>query len=273
MRKFAIAVRHRRVRLLILLLVVAAVAGFGYYARATAVMPQATIHFLSDVRLPEAGEKVLVFSPHPDDETIGVGGYLCESVHRRAIVRIVLITDGNKHNLEARRYMEFRKATKALGVPAKSLVFLEYPDGKLRKQRQAELCRVFRGEVESFDPDIVIYPHPDDGHPDHRTTGRIVQAVLDSGVRKRTAYQYLVHHPRFPQPKKLRPKLYILPPISTVTFDREWRRLLLTTSDEARKKEAIRCYRTQLRVPMLRSLLLSSIRRNELFSVAKASDP
>ena len=265
--------RHRRVRLLILALLVIVAVVSAYYVRATAVMPQATIHFLSNVRLPKAGEKVLVFSPHPDDETVGVGGYLRESVCRGAIVRIVLVTDGNKHNLEARRYKEFRKATGDLGVSARSLVFLGYPDGKLRKQPQAELYKVFKGEIETFNPDIIIYPHPEDRHSDHRVAGRIAQMAVDSGSRKCTAYQYLVHHPRFPQPKKLRPKLYILPPISTVTFDGEWRRLLLTRSDEARKNEAIRCYQTQLRVPMLRSLLLSSIRKNELFAVTKASDP
>lgn len=264
--------RLTRTRLIVLIAAAACLGGLSHYMRMTQVMPQATIYFLSDVTLPEAGERVLIFAPHPDDETIGAGGYICEAESKKADVRVVLVTDGNKHGLEHVRYREFEKAAGILGLNGNSLVFLDYPDGKLRKLDRAKLYKVFKKQIESFDPDIVIYPHPLDHHPDHRVTGEIVLTALENGSRRRAAYQYLVHHSRFPQPKKLRPKMYLLPPIRMVTFDKEWRRLMLGSTLVERKGLAVRCYRTQLRVPLLRSLLLSSVRQNELFAVNRATD-
>ena len=123
---------HRSRAQLFTILILAAAVGYGYYEKATQVLPQAAIHFLEDVRLPQTGEKVLVFAPHPDDETIGAGGYIRESVDRGAVVRIILVTDGNKHNLEAKRYQEFRNAARILGVKPRDLIFLNHPDGQLK---------------------------------------------------------------------------------------------------------------------------------------------
>ena len=269
MKKSSSGVRGSRTRLATIV-ILAAVVGYGYYQRTTQVLPQAAIHFLEDVRLPQPDEKVLVFSPHPDDETIGAGGYIRESVDRRAEVRIILVTDGNKHGLESQRYHEFSNAARILGVKPRDLIFLNHPDGHLKNCNKTKLYAQFKGEIDSFAPTIVIYPNPADHHPDHSVVGQIVEAVLDAQPDRPTAYGYLVHHARFPQPKKLRPRLYLLPPIALATLDREWYRLPLPKSVEDRKSDAIRVYRTQLRVPILRSLLLSSIRQNELFCAGEA---
>lgn len=250
----------------------AVIGGMNYY-RFTQVMPQCTIHLLTDVSAPSNRDRVLVFAPHPDDETIGAGGYIHTAVKAGAVVRIILVTNGNKHGLEPIRYREFRKATNILGVNQNNLVFLGYPDGRLRKKSRVSLYRVFLQQLEQFNPSIVIYPSPKDHHSDHSVCGEVIQSILAQETFKPAAYQYLVHHSRFPQPKKLRPNLYLLPPVRMVTFDKEWRRLILTKDTELVKKEAIKCYKTQLRVPFLRSLLFSSIRKNELFAVDGANDP
>src|SRR5436309_14544363 len=39
--------------------------------------------------------RVLVFAPHPDDETIGAGGLIFRSTHRGAPVRVVFVTNGD----------------------------------------------------------------------------------------------------------------------------------------------------------------------------------
>ena len=69
----------------------------------------------SPVSAATAGQKVLVFSPHPDDESIAVGGYIAQSIENGADVRIVLVTNGDWHHKEAVRYAEFKKATGILG--------------------------------------------------------------------------------------------------------------------------------------------------------------
>jgi len=236
-----------------------------YYLGTNNVMPQSSIYFLDDVKLPDTGQKVLVYTPHPDDESIAAGGYIAESIERGASVKIVLVTDGNKHGLRDKRYLEFKKATSILGVSESNLTFLNYSDGNLNKADQTKLLSDLEQQMKDFEPDIVVYPNPLDQHPDHSLVGKDVKKILEN-IETITAYQYLVHYPNFPQPKMFRMDLYLLPAQNAVRFDKEWLRLILTSGAENKKEQAIFSYKTQIRVPVLRSLMLSSIRKNELFS-------
>ncbi len=212
----------------------------------------------------------MVFSPHPADETIGVGGYIAQSRKEGADVRVVLVTDGNKHHNEDIRYTEFKKATAILGVPESDLVFLNFPDGKLREQDKATLYERLKDQIDLYNPDIVICPHPRDAHPDHSTTGRIVEEILKTEPDKRTVYEYLVHYELlYPRPRKFAPNLCLLPPKHLVPFGREWRCFLLPQDISDLKVAATFTYKSQLNDPWLHGLLLSSVRRNELFAVPK----
>ena len=258
---------NRKIQAFILAVVLIIGAGIFWYIRTNPVMPQLTIYFLNDVKLPEKGQKVLVFSPHPDDETIACGGYIAESVQRGAEVKIVLVTDGNKHSLKDLRYSEFETATSILGVPVDNLIFLNYPDGKLAQQSQAELEKIFQNQIDSYHPDIILYPHPSDTHKDHATIGKIVEKILEQSLNKKIAYKYLVHHPLYPRPKKYAPDLYTLPPISLISFDGGWERLMLSEETKNLKQKALASYKSQLKNLLLKNLLESSIRKNELFAV------
>ena len=61
-------------------------------------LPQAAIYVLNSVPTPTAGENILVFSPHPDDETIAAGGYIATSEKAGAHVWI-----GNTRNKTTKR--------------------------------------------------------------------------------------------------------------------------------------------------------------------------
>jgi len=231
---------NRKVQLLILvILIVVGVLAYWYF-KTNPVLPQLTIYFLNDVQLPEEGQTVLIFSPHPDDETIACGGYIIESVKRGAEVIIVLITDGNRRNLRDLRYVEFETATGILGVPRENLVYLNYPDSLLSRQNQQQLQEVLAAQIEEYKPDILFYPHPEDNHGDHYTTGRIVEKILEEMHKKiedmekleglkdlikeevleemaeveelieqMVTYLYLVHHKDYPHPKKYAPDLFM----------------------------------------------------------------
>lgn len=96
--------------------------------------------------IPGKGDRVLVLAPHPDDETLGVGGLISQAVRRGAQVRILFFTDGDgfplcaaakywnwpghgtMRRLARDRREEARAAARALGVGAERLTFLGYPD-------------------------------------------------------------------------------------------------------------------------------------------------
>lgn len=241
-----------------------------YLVMRPGVLPQVAIHLLDDVTLPGPGQLVLVFSPHPDDETIGAGGYITASIMEGATVKIVLVTDGSKgpsNNTNA-RYLEFKKASATLGVPESDVVFLGLPDGNLRRLDREALREMLREQINTYNPDFVIYPDPRDDHPDHSTTGTIIQQILEDDPLYRVAYSYIVHYQMFyPQPRGYNPDLYLLPPIRLIDFDSPWQRFMLSQEIQDMKQEALYAYKSQLRNLVLRPLLLSSIRRNEIFAI------
>ncbi len=92
-------------------------------------------------------DRVLVLSPHCDDETLGVGGTIAEARSRGLAVRVAFMTNGDgsrstqiaenvRHlrrdslrQIAAMRQHETVAALKELGVSREEIVFLGYPDG------------------------------------------------------------------------------------------------------------------------------------------------
>jgi len=209
-------------------------------------------------------DKILVFAPHPDDETIGAGGFIYESIKNGAEVTIVLVTDGNRHRLKEKRYAEFLEATEILRVKSENIIFLNFPDGGLVKEDTEKVKEEFLKIIENLNPDIVVYPSPSDQHSDHSVTGTIVEQILDEKGKR--GIKYLVHFGRFPYPGKFNPEGYILPPKS-VKYGRDWRKLMLSEEACFYKRQAIEKYQTQLRFLPLRKLIHGFVRKNEIFNV------
>ncbi|HEY3268562.1 MAG TPA: PIG-L family deacetylase [Armatimonadota bacterium] len=99
---------------------------------------------------PGAADRLLVFAPHCDDETLGLAAYIQQALHAGAQVRVVFMTNGDGFTWSAERefkrvrvgqagYVQFgmarqQEALTALaisGVPSQDVTFLGYPDGGL----------------------------------------------------------------------------------------------------------------------------------------------
>lgn len=219
---------------------------------------------LPSVPQPEPGQRILVFTPHPDDETIAVGGYIYTASKAGALVRIVLVTDGNKHGLKIKRYREFREAARCLNLHnSDNLVFWGFPDGHLAEKVNDLLTRV-RQEIANYQPDIIIYPHHLDQHRDHAVLGEVVEKVMTDPpeqVRAR-CYCYLVHYRYFPEPAILEGNNLLVPPAALAQED--WQCYWLYPEAVAAKREALLKYKTQLHNPFIRPLLGRFLRQNEL---------
>lgn len=258
--------KKRKIILFSILVGLFLIIGGAFYSWYFEVLPQVAIHLLGDIDQPTNTDRILIFSPHPDDETLAAGGFIHTSIEADALIWIVLVTDGNKHGLEQKRYEEFKKAVNSLGVPEKQLFFLGYPDGGLNKENKSKIESRFRNIISQVDPTIIIAPHPKDTHSDHIVTGQIIQILAQDS--EFTLYQYLVHHSSFPHPKKFAPQLYLLPPIRMVNFDTEWRRFILSPQEEDLKHKIVLNYKSQIKI-YTKSLLFGMIRQNELFALPK----
>jgi N-acetylglucosamine malate deacetylase 1 len=143
-------------------------------------------------------KSIIVFAPHPDDETFGCGGTIAKNIDQDNEVFVVILTDGaNKTKNSAAdnsysnlREEETRKAMGALGVSLKNLFFLHFEDGKLGeniKEAEVKVAEI----IERVQPTEIYFSHKNDGHPDHKAAALILQNCLEKNSSI-TAYQYSI---------------------------------------------------------------------------------
>ena len=132
--------------------------------------------------------RVLVLSPHPDDEAIGCGGTILRHVAQGDDVRVVFLTSGEKggHGRSEAETMRVREreageAAKILGLH--HLEFWREPDNALRATTAA-IDRL-RKTLVSFRPHTVYLPHDKETHTDHRASVRLLRQALRAVTVKR----------------------------------------------------------------------------------------
>lgn len=114
-------------------------------------------------------KKVLVIAPHPDDETLGVGGTISK-LSRAGNQVDVLVVSGHLPPLYKREdyevtVAEAKRAFNILGVNNSS--FLEVPATMLGQKPVHEMNKAISDVINEVKPNIVFCPYPD-RHIDHR---------------------------------------------------------------------------------------------------------
>lgn len=120
----------------------------------------------------------LVFAPHADDETFGMGGSLIKAHAAGLETHVVVLTDGamggDAENLIAIRREEAEKATQILGVS--SLQCWSEPDRGLVVTNTV-IERIIQ-TITRLQPQSVFFPGPMELHPDHRAAALLVWKAL-----------------------------------------------------------------------------------------------
>ena len=248
-------------------LIVAGGVGFGLYLSGLDTLPQASFPLFDSVSAPVATDRILVVSPHQDDEVLGAGDYIQRAVAAGAKVEVVFATDGNKHGQKAIRHDEALAADKVLGLASNQLIFFDFPDSKLSDQDQYDkFVTRLTAEIKTFKPTVVITTLVEDEHPDHAACGRAVKTLATRDLSFQALY-FLIHSDRYPRPIGDKPEKNLLPPLKLVN-EYNWRVFTPTESEQDQKRTAINSYRSQMTLtnPILRQLLQSFDRRNELFA-------
>jgi len=125
---------------------------------------------------------ILVVGPHPDDQELGMGGTIARLVSQGHDVLLLDMTNGEPtpHGSPQIREKEWTAAAKILGVKRRLLGL---------KNREIEHTLAARhlvaGVIRQHQADIVFQPYPEDAHPDHVATTRIVEgARFDAKLTK-----------------------------------------------------------------------------------------
>jgi LmbE family N-acetylglucosaminyl deacetylase len=209
-------------------------------------------------------ERVLLFAPHPDDESIAAGGLLQRLARAGAPVKVVYITDGENNDwahrawrrrwrieesdrsaYAAMRRHESLDALSMIGIDPAAATFLHLPNPHVRAAG-ASLVPQLRSLIAEFAPTLIVAPSSDDLHTDHAAAAQLIAAAA-AGVR---SLAYVVHgHAR-------------RPPIAA---------MLLTPEEQRRKRRAIEAHASQM--ILARDRLLRHAGELEWFYGANAATP
>jgi len=148
-------------------------------------------------------KEIIVFAPHPDDETLGCGGTIAKKISEGYEVLIVFMTDGRNAlkpfgiasgpspgEMKEIREKEAIRAARILGVKEEKLFFLHIEEGSLEKSKEKTQEKVTE-ILNKTSPVEVYFPHRLDFNPDHRLTNSIIRNCLAKLNLHPCEYQYI----------------------------------------------------------------------------------
>ncbi len=197
------------------------------------------------------------------------------------------------------RQRETLSALAILGVPEEAVDFLGYPDGQLRSlwehwadkktvtgrytaaasspydktyNKQAtywgdDLFQDLLEILNDYQPDLVLVPHPEDTHTDHRAVSNFSRFALAyyqfQTSRSPHILGYLAHYLSYPVPRGNNTQKSLLPPIALSHNGVTWVTYLLDDFQRPLKYAALKQYVTQQ--AMIGEYMRSFARANEIF--------
>ncbi|MDY1034056.1 PIG-L family deacetylase [Stenotrophomonas sp. CFBP8980] len=159
-------------------------------------LPSTQAHTLLD-----GTRRLLVVSPHPDDEVLACGGLMQAALAQDVAVHVVSVTDGEacyseqpqwppERLRDARRH-ELAQAMRVLGLDATHVTPLALPDGGVTTH-EADLAAHLSAQL--MPNDLVIAPWIKDAHPDHEATGRAARTAASARGARMLQYPVWAWH-------------------------------------------------------------------------------
>ena len=148
-------------------------------------------------------DKVLILSPHPDDEVIGCAGLIQKLLKQQKEVYVLMITGGgaawsqsliDTNELIAKRKELMFAAAGIIGLPHEHYIQLGWTDGELmdivnKPEKQLEFVRI----IESIKPYMILTPHPFEIIDDHNAVNVILNHSMKISNHKMKVFYYWVH--------------------------------------------------------------------------------
>jgi len=143
--------------------------------------------------------RVLVISPHNDDETLGAGATMAKHAANGDEVYVGILTsieaghpvmEPNKTLIRA----ETDTAMKILGVNPENVIYRDLPNVLVHDQPMHVVNKAVRDIIEKVRPDVLYIPFVNDLHKDHREIVYAAQVAArtctDFGKNIRAVYMY-----------------------------------------------------------------------------------
>ncbi|MCH4246217.1 MAG: PIG-L family deacetylase [Acinetobacter populi] len=184
-------------------------------------------------------KRVVIVAPHPDDEILGCAGLLQQLATFNIEVLLLAVTNGTQSHPQSSRYsaqdlnhirpQESLAALNVLGLGNRvQRIALNLEDGQVHAQQKL-LYKALTTQISN--EDLLICTYAKDGHPDHETTGHVVQSFADQ--QGLPCYQVLIWAWHWASPNDPR-----------INWQQAWQ-LILTPAQLALKRQAIACFKSQ----------------------------
>jgi len=116
----------------------------------------------------------LVFAPHPDDETFGMGGTIALATQQGIRVEVLVMTRGELGGDPEERRQECLQAGRVLGIDQHHFWSIADQGIKEAKISWQDLEAV----IEPLQPKTIFLPGIQEFHPDHRAASHIILSLL-----------------------------------------------------------------------------------------------
>lgn len=158
--------------------------------------------------------KILIITPHPDDEVLGCGGTIKKYTKTGNGVFACIVTKGYTPEWSKiflnNKLEETKKSNKILGI--KKTYYLNFPTVKLDSILQKDLNDAIQGIINKVRPEIIFIPHFGDLNKDHRLIheAALVAArpLAGNSVKKILVYETISETEWGPLPFPFVPTVY-----------------------------------------------------------------
>lgn len=114
-------------------------------------------------------KKIIVLTPHPDDETLGCGGTLLKYLNNGDQIYWLIVTGMNRQYAEERRTIRQKEIQRVAAAYQFTKVFqMDYPAAELDQVSTGDLINSISEVFKEIEPNVVYVPYPGDIHSDHK---------------------------------------------------------------------------------------------------------
>jgi|TARA_B110000483_G_C18144797_1_gene522974 LmbE family N-acetylglucosaminyl deacetylase len=145
-------------------------------------------------------KKILILSPHADDEILGCGGFISKYSKQNYHINVLILTNANIGAPEIYSSKEIKllrneakKANNLIGT--KKLFFENLPAINLNNYPVYKIANIINKYVSDINPEIVLIPSKNDIHDDHKIIFKAAKVSMRpnkiSNLKKILSYEVL----------------------------------------------------------------------------------
>lgn len=145
-------------------------------------------------------KKVLILSPHADDEILGCGGFISKYTKQKYLINVLILTNANKGAPEiysSNQINKIRKEAKKANIiiGTKKLFFENLPALRLNNYPLYKISNIIEKYINRIQPEIVLIPSPNDINDDHKIIFKTAKVAMRPNkkikIKKILSYEVL----------------------------------------------------------------------------------